>query len=193
MLKDELEVKGTTITPQMLRAYLYSEFLKVDNDELGNLVLQNTSKQIAVDALTILEGGVLSQDDETETTQVSASSQQKKTVATDLKHGQFAAAYRGNMHYFCRSSTFFQTYEVLTNFLQPQLLKHQQQYFRQRNQPATTTKSDTFQSFNFDGGVHVRVLDGNKACSDSTALFQQAARHMWAIYDNDTIISNNNS
>jgi hypothetical protein len=47
-------------------------------------------------------------------------------------------------------------------------------------------------------GVHVRVKDGNNACSDSTELYQDAARDVWANYNNEVTTfgvdsSNNNT
>jgi hypothetical protein len=38
-------------------------------------------------------------------------------------------------------------------------------------------------------GVHVRVKDGHKYCADSSSLYQQAARDVWALYNNDKKIS----
>jgi hypothetical protein len=42
-------------------------------------------------------------------------------------------------------------------------------------------------------GVHVRVLDGHKACTDSSSLYQQAAENVWALYNNKTTTSKNNN
>ena len=53
VLMNELKSKGKKMTSQKLSAELYSPFCKDDNDELGDLVLQNP--KIAKDALEILE------------------------------------------------------------------------------------------------------------------------------------------
>jgi hypothetical protein len=40
-------------------------------------------------------------------------------------------------------------------------------------------------------GVHVRVLDRHKACTDSENLYQVAAGDVWALYNNNHAINNN--
>jgi hypothetical protein len=69
------------MTPQVQNVYLYSEFLKVGNVELGSEILQNP--QIAEDALEILER----QDDETALQLVPSSQQNKLASVLELSQG----------------------------------------------------------------------------------------------------------